>query len=139
MLHSRCGAECVQAVGSSLFSRSYSTISNFCCAAVTPKNGVEFCQKFIIAIRYSLVTLCIMRCCLTFWDTQNIRTYKTHRKCHMLVMLSTIKISSGRAISPLSSIVLWFTLSVQVRAKHGHREAIVSLKMAHCDTYRCCM
>ena len=37
--------------------------------AVTPKNGVELCQKFIIAI---LVTLCIMQCCLTFWDTQNI-------------------------------------------------------------------
>ena len=39
---------------------------------VAPKKGVKFCQKFIIAIRYSLVTLCIMRCCLTFWDKQNI-------------------------------------------------------------------
>ena len=34
----------------------------------------------------------------------------------------------------MSSIVRWFTLSVQVRAKHGHREAIVSLKMTHTAT-----
>ena len=41
---------------------------------------------------------------------------------------NAIEISFDRAILPLSSIVLWFTLSEGVRDKPGHREAKVSLK-----------